>query len=197
MSTSVIHRISVNPEAGALSPEVNPVAGSNYAAADLQALGWVTIGSKDNGDDCDLDSETVSQVPNFEGAEVKAPGALNRSKTIVRHNGIDEITWIAYDVSEAIAELSSTAGDLGGGSIHESAEVTYRSVLIEIDGIRADYYPRVLLRISDESGGFGPGDDAATKTEFTAIVHSYSADQGDLAVDIPSGRIKGYYASAT
>ena len=64
----------------------------------------------------------------------------------------------------------------------------YRAMLVEIDGIRADYYPRVALYVTNEPGGFGPGDDAVCKYEFTGIVTATD--------DIRSGQLKIHYQPA-
>ena len=195
MATSVIHRISVHPTAGTTPPTI-PTLGNNYSYATLQAAGWVTIGSVDLGDDCNLDSESIGQVPLFEATEILPPGSLTRNDTIVRHNGIDEITFTAYDVSQDLVELDSTAS-VDGVQVTRDRNVTYRSVLVEITGLRCDYYPRVLLRISNEPGGFGPGDDAVCKTEFTGSVHAYNTDQGAYVYDVPTGRVQTYYVEGT
>jgi hypothetical protein len=195
MATSVIHRISVHPTAGTTPPAV-PALGSNYDYATLQAAGWVTIGSVDLGDDCNLDSESIGQVPRFEATEILPPGSLTCNDTIVRHNGIDEITFTAYDVSQDVVELDSTAS-VDGVQVTRDRNVTYRSVLIEITGLRADYYPRVLLRVANEPGGFGPGDDAVCKTEFVGKVHNYTTDHGAYNEDVPTGRVQTYYVEGT
>ena len=197
MATSVVHRISIHETMGT-APPTEPALGSNYDAATLQAAGWVTIGSVDMGDDCNLDSESIEQSPLFEGVEILPPGSLTRNKTIVRHNGIDEVTFTAYDVSQDCCELESTT-TTDGAVITRGRDVVYRSMLIEVDGIRSDFYPRVLLRISSEPGGYGPGDDAVMKTEFTAIVHNYdhSAHAGTYTEDAPTGRVQTYYAAAS
>lgn len=197
MATSIIHRISVHPSAGAALPTL-PALGSNYVAATLQSAGWTTIGSVDLGDDCNLDSESVEQTPLFEATEILPPGSLARNDTIVRHNGIDEITFTAYDVSQDCVELESTT-TADGVEVTRGRDVTYRSVLVEIMGLRVDYYPRVLLRISAEPGGYGPGDDAVNKTEFTGIVHAYdyTTHAGAYTDDVPTGRVQIYYAAAT
>lgn len=197
MATSVVHRISIHDTMGT-APPTEPALGSNYDAATLQAAGWVTIGSVDMGDDCNLDSESIEQSPLFEGVEILPPGSLTRNKTIVRHNGIDEVTFTAYDVSQDCCELESTT-TTEGAVITRGRDVVYRSMLIEVDGIRSDFYPRVLLRISSEPGGYGPGDDAVMKTEFTAIVHNYdcSVHAGTYTEDAPTGRVQTYYAAAS
>ena len=194
MATSVIHRISVHPTAGTTPPTI-PTLGNNYSHTTLQAAGWVTIGSVDLGDDCNLDSESIGQVPLFEATEILPPGSLTRNDTIVRHNGIDEITFTAYDVSQDLVELDSTAS-VDGVQVTRDRDVTYRSVLVEITGLRCDYYPRVLLRISNEPGGFGPGD-AVCKTEFTGSVHAYNTNHGEYDDDVPTGRVQTYYVAGT
>lgn len=196
MATSVIHRISVHPTAGT-APPAAPALGSNYDAATLQAAGWITIGSADLGDSGNLDSESVTQTPVQEVIEIKPPGSLARSSTIVRHNSIGEIAFICYDVAQDIVALDSTASEVGA-TVTRGRDVTYRSVLIEVTGMRSDWYPKVKLDITGEPGGFGPGDDAVMKTEFTGLVHAYKGTtDGAYATDVATGRVQTYYVAGT
>lgn len=196
MATSVIHRISIHPTAGT-APPTTPDLGSNYDAATLQGAGWVTLGSVDLGDSGDLDSESVTQTPEQEVTEIRPPGSLARKDTIVRHNSITEIAFVAYDIAQDIVALDSTASE-AGANVTRGRTVTYRSVLIEVTGKRCDWYPKVKLDITGEPGGFGPGDDAVMKTEFTGKPHSYEGTtDGVYATDVPTGRVQTYYVVGT
>lgn len=195
MSTSVIHRIAIHDTAGTDPTALLPALNATMSAAALQAAGWVTLGSADQGDDGNLDSDAITVTPIQEGTEIRPPGSLTRNDTIVRHNGIDEVSFTAYDIAQAIVELDSTASS-DDNEVTRGRDVTYRAMLVEITGIRVDYYPRVMLRVTNEPGGFGPGDDAVAKTEFLAKVHSYATTQGAYATAVPGGRVQIYLEEA-
>jgi len=184
-----VYRISIHATAEAVPPEF-PVAGANFDHEALQSAGWFCIGARDRGDDADLDSASIGVVPIREGVNIRAAGALTNQDYIQRHNGISEITFTCYDATgEVFALDSSVLEDTeNNGLMMRTAQRTYRAMLVEIDGIRADYYPRVALYVTNEPGGFGPGDDAVCKYEFTGIVTATD--------DIRSGQLKIHYQPA-
>lgn len=191
MATSVIHRISVHPIAETVPLKPYPDYGDNFDAEDLQSANWVCLGSRDRGDDANLDSESIGIIPIREGVNVRAAGALTNEAYIQRHNGISEITFTAYEATQNVFALDSSVVEGEGddlGIAARSAKCVYRAVLVEVDGIRFDYYPRVALYVTNESAGFGPGDDAVHKYAFTGIVTATS--------DIPSGQMKYHYQKA-
>lgn len=195
MATSVVHRISVcdaddfDTVLAALrlaKPDLN----SNYAATTFTGAGCFCIGSRDRGDGADIDSESVEATPIVDGVTVRPAGSLNATKYITRHNGIEEITWTCYDVAQDVFELDSNAStdESLTSECQRSTTQTNRAVFIEYDGIRLDCYPNVVLHISAEPGGFGPGDDAVNKYTFTGQVLGTD--------DIPSGQLKIHYVAA-
>ena len=187
MATSVVHRISVHPTAETAKPTV-PALNAHYDAATLEAAGWTTIGSIDRGDDCDIDSESVSITPLREGTTILPPGSQAPRRHINRHAGVSEMSFTCYDIGEEVLALDShmTITDHVG---ELTTTQTPRAVLIERDGICCEYYPSVILNISDQPGGFGPGDDAVSKVAFTGNV---------LGTDtIPSGQQITWYVAGT
>jgi hypothetical protein len=189
MATSVVHRVSINPAAEAAIPEA-PALGENLSAATLQGADWVCLGSRDRTvpDDADIDSESVEATPIHEGVTVRPPGSLAAQRYITRHAGIDEVKFTAYDVAQEVFDLDSNVESDGPVSERTATQVN-RSLLVEIDGLRFDYYPNVVLYVMGEPAGFGPGDNAVNKYNFVAKV---------LGTDsIPSGQQKTHYEAGT
>lgn len=192
MATSVVHRISVfNADdfttAITAIRGATPAYGSNFTAATLKALGGFCIGSRDRGDDADIDSEAVEVTPIHEGVTIRPAGSINATKYITRHAGIETVAWIAYDVAQGVFELDSNVTSDGVECQRDVTQVN-RAIFIEYDGERIDCYPNVVLHITEEPGGFGPGDDAVNKYGFTGQVLG--------TADIPSGQLKLHYDTA-
>lgn len=192
MATSVVHRITVF-DAEEFSSKYDtlkaaaPDYGDNYSAAALKAQGGFCIGSRAAGDDADIDTESITPEMIHEGVTVRPAGALTNQRYITRHAGVDELTFTAYDVVQDVFELDSNVATTGQES-QRTATQTNRALIVEIDGIRADVYPNVVLHIVEEEGGYGPGDDAVNKYGFRAKICS--------TPDIPSGQVKLHYEVA-
>lgn len=181
-NTSVVHRISVHPTAET-SPPSAPALNANLAAATLIAAGWTTIGSKDRGDDCDIDSDKVTVNFMKEGTKILPPGSLTARKSINRHAGASDLAFVAYDVAEDIISLDSNM-DVTSHNAEFTTTQTERAVLIEYDGLKWQYFPKVVLNITKSEGGFGPGDDAVAKASFTGDV---------LGTDTYPGGVNEYF----
>ena len=194
MGTSVVHRVTIldaSDYAAAIATlkASLPAKGSNFTATQLKAVGGFCIGRRDRdpADDADIDSENVTVTPIHEGVHIRAAGSQTREKYIPRHNGIDEVTFSAYDIEEGVFELDSTVVD-DDGDVQRTATQTDRAILIERDGYVLEGYPKVVLLITGEPGGFGPGDDAASKYDFTGYICK--------ATGVPSGQQKFFYQEA-
>jgi hypothetical protein len=187
MATSVVHRISVHATAST-APPTAPALNANLEAVTLEGDGWVTIGSIDRGDDCDIDSESVTITPLREGTTILPPGSLAPRRHISRHAGISELAFTCYDISEEVLALDShmTVTSHVGEYVTTQTE---RAVLVERDGICYEYYPSVVLNSTDQPGGFGPGDDAVSKVAFTGNVLGTD--------DIPGGQQITWYVAGT
>lgn len=194
MATSVVHRVTVfdaddiDTALAALTAAA-PAAGSNFDAATLKALGGFCIGSRDRGDDADIDSENVVPTTIHEGVTVRPPGSLTGQRYITRHAGIETVEFTAYDVAQEVFELDSNV-ETDGVACARGATQTNRALIIEYDGIRFDCYPDVVLHITAEEGGYGEdSDDAVNKYAFTARVLG--------TADVPSGQVKVHYVAET
>lgn len=198
MATSVVHRIMVHATEAAELPGPAPDRGSNYDAAALQGAGWFTIGSIQNGDDGDIDSETVERTNYNEGVSINPPGSQTRQGFIMRKSGVDELTFTAYDIDAGVFALDSTVAEVtpGLGVYEQQGTQVYRSLAVEIDGLLVDWYPRVLLTITGDTAGYGPGDDAVGKLTFTAKVMDYDGTAGLLGAYVKSGCWRVYKAAA-
>jgi len=197
MATSVVHRIAVHATEGTELPPL-PARGANFDVATLQGAGWFTIGSIQNGDDGDIDSESVERTNYNEGVSINPPGSQTRQGFIMRKSGVDEFTFTAYDIDAGVFALDSTVAELapGSGVYEQQGTQVYRSVAVEIDGLLVDWYPRVLLTITGDTAGYGPGDDAVGKLTFTAKVMDYDGTAGALGAYVKSGCWRAYKAAA-
>ena len=189
MATSVVHRIMVHATEGTELPTPRPARGANFAVATLQGAGWFTIGSIQNGDDGDIDSESVERTNYNEGVSINPPGSQTRQGFIMRKSGVDELTFTAYDIDAGVFALDSTVAEVvpGLGVYEQQGTQVYRSLAVEIDGLLVDWYPRVLLTITGDTAGYGPGDDAVGKLTFTAKVMDYDGMDGALGIYVKSG----------
>ena len=193
MATSVVHRIAVHAAEGTELPPL-PARGENFAVATLQGAGWFCIGSIQNGDDGDIDSESVERTNYNEGVSINPPGSQTRQGFIMRKSGVDEFTFTAYDIDAGVFALDSIVAEVtpGSGVYEQQGTQVYRSVAVEIDGLLVDWYPRVLLTITGDTAGYGPGDDAVGKLTFTAKVLDYDGTDGALGAYVKSGCLRIY-----
>jgi hypothetical protein len=198
MATSVVHRIAVHATEATALPSGLPDRGSNYTAADFQNDNWFTIGSIQNGDDGDIDSESVERTNYNEGVSINPPGSQTRQGYIMRKSGVDEFTFTCYDVDAGVFALDSTVAEVGTGTgiYEQQGTQVYRSIAVEIDGLLVDWYPRVLLTITGDTAGYGPGDDAVGKLTFTAKVMDYDGTGGTLGAYVKSGCWRIYKPAA-
>jgi hypothetical protein len=190
MATGVIERICIFPTEG--QNVTAPAKGETLVPATLQDAGWFTVGSIQKGDSGDIDSESVVVSPFREGVSINPPGSQTRQGYIMRKSGVDEVTFTCYDVDSGVFALDSTVVEVGEGSgiYEQQGTQVYRSMLIEVGGLYLDWYPRVLLSITSDEAGYGPGDDAVAKLGFTAMVMDYESG------NVLSGRHRYYLVEA-
>lgn len=158
--TNFIWRILVGDEANMALPTI-PSAGSNFASIS----GYTAIGSIDRGDDADLDEDTVDIAYFDEDGEVMAPVALSRIDTVALRNGVDSFSFVCYDASKLVMGLASDIVQSGEES-QKSLVTVKRTVIIEVNGLYADYFPNVHLKLI--TGKAGIAADGAARTEFMA-----------------------------
>lgn len=175
MATTVIARVAIHPWEGAIIPTPLPTIGNQFDPTVLQQAGWFTLGSIQNGDDGDISGEPVVPKPFRDMVRIKAPGAQTTQGIILRSSGIEEVIFGAYDISEGVTLLDSTMAETSedSGEYERQGSFVYRSLLVEYHGKYIDLYPRVFLSITDNEAGYGPGDDAAATTVFSALVVDY------------------------
>jgi hypothetical protein len=158
-----------------------PDLGDVSVPATLQAAGWVTIGGVSQyGDSGDLASEKIAVKPIREGARIFPPGAQTAEGRIIRHNGIETVEFKAYDISQAVRALDSgveTLNDYAYVTKH-SAALTDRAMVVEYQGQRCDFYPKVQLLITDLEAGYGVSDGDVAVTGFEAQVFAASLAPG-------------------
>ncbi len=184
MAATVVERIWVHPDekntAGDLAAVMAlvPAKGALSNPETLQAAGWKTIGSITKfGDDADLASDAVEVTPIREGAMILPPGAQTAIGQVIRHNGVESVTFKAYDLSREIQDLDSGAAEHETFSnvVVHAPVLSRRSLVVEYRGERCDFYPAVQLQITDLSAGYGVADGDVSVTGLEARV--FAADE--------------------
>lgn len=154
--TNYVNRIAVHANAEQAVPTL-PALGSNIA--DLS--GWVIIGSRHAGADVDLAGEDIAASFLDEKGEVRAPRSLCREEVVNFANGIDELSFTCYDGAEALLALGSSLTTTSHVTEAVST-VSYRTVLVEVNGVWVDYYPKCTIDITSSGGGY-VGDPVVTE----------------------------------
>jgi hypothetical protein len=131
-------------------------------------------------DDGYLDKDSVKVTPRIERYIVKPPLSQNKIDAKLIKNAADRVTFAAYSATRGILAMTSTATQAAGPpvSTQEGVTITYKAMLIEIEGLKALYFPKVRLRISDQGGGIKQ----LYKYGFEAKVFGTTGEGG-----IPSG----------
>jgi hypothetical protein len=185
--STVVERIWINASSQDTTPNfvtllgLLPDLGAVSVPATLQAAGWVTIGGVSQyGDSGDLASEKISVKPIREGARIFPPGAQTAEGRIIRHNGIETVSFKAYDISQTVRALDSGVEALNGYAYvtKHSASLTDRAMVVEYQGQRCDFYPKVQLLITDLEAGYGVSDGDVAITGFEAQVFAASLAPG-------------------
>ncbi len=162
MASNFIYRVLVAAAAEAAAPTA-PSAGSNIASI----TGWTAIGSTDRGDDANLDADSVDISCYDEVGIVMPPVAIVATDIVAMQNGVESFELACYDSSEALLTLASDmtfATNVG----QKTLSTVYRSVVIEVNGLYYDYFPRVLLSVTTLPAGIAG--DGQSKTKMIARV---------------------------
>ena len=178
--TSLINKIAIAAASSASEPTV-PDKRSNVASW----VGFTTIGSIDAGDDANLGEDNVEVTLERVISEIRATRQLSRDDIILIQNSVDAVSFSCYDGSEALMTLDSTISVVSNEAQHGTT-LTARTLVVEVNGLWYEYYPRVALFLDGESGGFGEGGEVITS--FTALVMRTAA--------YPSGSVKKFYQAA-
>lgn len=167
--TSFVNRIAFHATPETTAPTA-PAKGSNIASLS----GWTVIGSIQAGHDADLDADGVEITFFDEKGEVMPPRSLTREEVLNFRNGVDTITFTAYDGSEALLALGSSLTPTT--NITEAVQATtYRTMVVEVNGLWFDYFPRCEVTVTSVPAGY-TGEPA--KTVFTVRPTATSTIKG-------------------
>jgi hypothetical protein len=136
-----------------------PPALPNLGGAITYATPWLTVlgGQPEDvaTDDGYIDKHSVTVTPRIERYIEKPPLAQNKIDAKMIKNAADKVTFSLYSATRAILLLSSTSAQTAGPpvSTQEGVTITYRAMIIEIEGLKVLYFPKVRVRITHQGGG--------------------------------------------
>jgi hypothetical protein len=148
MASNFIHRILINAAAEATKLTA-PTQGNNIA----NVSGWFALGSRQRGDDGDLDGDRIELPMADETGVIQPPRAMVPTDYVPMQNGPQPFTIVCYDVSKAVIELASDmvyTGQLGTKTLN----TVKRSIIYEINGLCYYYFPNVELSLPNLGAGF-------------------------------------------
>lgn len=183
MSTNFVNRVAIHPTAETAMPALAAL-GSNIAQATWSGAGWTTLGSvNQHGDDVDLDADSIDTPFLAEEGIIQPPRSMTREETVAFQSGADAFEIPCYDTSQDLMDLDSNA-DSDGVVWEKGGTMTYRAVAIEIAGLAVKYFPKCLIRVMSDNGGYA-GDNPG-KVTLQVVPHATST--------IPGGMQKHYYS---
>lgn len=154
-NTNFVRRIAFHLTPETASPTV-PAAGSDIASLS----GWIVIGSTQASEDADLDAGSVTISLLDDKGEVAPPRSLTREEVVNFRSGVDQVEFTAYDGSETLLSIHSTM--TASGNVTQPVKaLTYRTMLIEINGKWYDYFPKCEVSVTSMDAGY-TGDPAKT-----------------------------------
>jgi len=175
-NTSVIYQIAVHMTGGTELP-TPPAAGAHFA--DLSAA-WKTFGNTGIGvNDYALDEDSISDVFVSEEVLVRPPLGLGVEQVITTQNYAGPFTFTAYDIDEAVLALDSNT-DLTSHVLTADAETALRTVLIEVSGVAALYFPSCHVFVTPT--GMGVGDDGVSKAQIRVTPLATTAVPGGCEI---------------
>lgn len=183
--TNLINRVAIHATASSALPTL-PAKGANIAKSAWTTATYSTLGSvARHGDDADITDDSVDATVERVVEEIMQTRGLQREDLILLQNRVSEFSIVAEDVSE---DLMALASDMAVTShvTDYAATLTFRSVAIEINGLRLDWYPQCAVFIDGESAGYGT--DGKAKTTFIFMPVATTA--------APSGRLRYHYQAA-
>lgn len=146
--TSYINKIGFNATAES-APPTAPNKGSNVS----NWGSYTTLGSIQAGDDFDADEGDLKVSFFDETGEVHPPRSLTREATVVFKNGVDNFTIPVYDGQETLLALCSDVGQ-SSHITEKAATLTYRTVIVEVDGLWMDVYPKCRVAFTESSQNY-------------------------------------------
>jgi len=160
--TSIIYQIGIHATAETTVPSLP----NKYSHISLP--GWTVIGSRDRGDDADLDEDNVDIGLVREDVEINPPMALTAKDALLRKAGADSFEFVCYDGSEDLLELDSDIS-IAGNIASMSTTRTKRTVLIEVNGLWVDYFPNCVVRVSQMPTGIAEGGISRTRFQVRPL----------------------------
>ncbi len=179
--TSVINKIAIASTAEVGAPTV-PDLGDNVSSW----AGFSTIGSvQSQSDDADLgdENQTIEELRSI--AEVKPPRSITREDIVLISRALNSFGFTAYDGREALLVLDSTIAVVSNVASYGST-LSFRTVVVEVNGVFYDYFPRCAVFMTTSTGGYG--EDGVVKTEFEILPCA--------TVSVPSGHQRKFYQAA-
>jgi hypothetical protein len=145
-----IHAVYVHPTAET-SPPSRAAAGSNLVEATMSGAGWTTIRSVDEGYDISLGEGEVKVDRLDESSQFKAPLAQANEHEVVRGNGYSGVSIPVYGNNLTILALDSMITTDSESAVPNTTK-TYRTVVVEYDGLDFRYFPKVRLQANQKGG---------------------------------------------
>lgn len=146
--TSYINKIAF-AAAAETAPPTAATKGSNVS----DWTGFTTMGSIQAGDDYDADEGDL-KISFFDNVgEVHPPRSLTREASVMFQNGVDSLSIPAYDGQEGLLGLCSDITAASNKS-EKAASITYRTVIVEVDGLWMDVFPKCRISLSDLSESY-------------------------------------------
>ena len=145
--TSVIHQIGIHATGGT----AQPAAPLKFAHIDLATATFVVLRSAQDGDDGDLDSESVTNPFVRVYAPVQPPLSLGVEDYVYKGGAVQPFEFMCYDGREELLELDS--GIVIASNIAQlAATATKRAVCIEVNGLWVDYFPSCIVNVIESAG---------------------------------------------
>lgn len=145
-----IHAVYIHPTAETAAP-AEAAAGANLVEATMSGNGWTTIRSVDEGFDISLGEGEVTVERLDESSQFKAPLAQANEHEVVRGNGYSGVTIPVYGNNLTILALDSMM-TIATKTATPNTTKTYRTVLVEYDGLGFRYFPKVRIQANQKGG---------------------------------------------
>lgn len=162
--TSIIYQIGIH----ATAETSCPVTPAKYAHMALAGAGFTIIGSRDRGDDADLDEDTVDLGFVRENVDIDPPLSLTAKLSIMRKAGADSFEFVCYDGAEDLLELDSDI-TIAGNTAEMGTNRTNRTVVVEVNGHWVDYYPNCVVTVTQIPAGLTEGGISRTRFQVRPL----------------------------
>lgn len=150
--TSILYQIGIHTTAETSCPTVP----ARYSHMSLSGAGFTVIGSRDRGDDADLDEDTVNLAFSREDVDINPPLSLTAKDSMLRKAGADVFEFVAYGGNEELMELDSDMS-VASHVVSFGTTRTKRTVIVEVNGHWVDYYPNCVVKVTQIPAGLTEG----------------------------------------